>query len=189
MVWAPNGALDDWLPRPATYSDLRRSLHFLLVVGCGMSVDDAITYNPHGFRHILVTAGQQLKSLGLMVEGEIEVLGHWDKGSSMPAKYDSAAGVTELKARSTILSAFRSGWRPAEDGEVPRHPHASSSSTLVCSQDPSIVVINSISGRAHRVMPGCSRTICKWWTCGTPDLPAKDAVFGRVGTDLCKHCF
>ena len=193
LVFAPNGALDDWLPRLAAYSDIRRSLHFLLVVCCGMSVDEAVTFNPHGFRHILVTAGQQLKSLGLLVEGEVEVLGHWDKGSNMPAKYDSAAGVTELKARSTILSAFRSGWRPAADGEVPKHPFPStstitSSASSSCSSDP-MVVVNGSNGRAHRVLSGNRRTICKWWTCGTPDLPAKDACFGSVGTSMCKHCF
>ena len=43
----------------------------------------------------------------------------------MPGCYDSAAGVSELRARTELLKVIRSGWRPAKDGELPRNPRNS----------------------------------------------------------------
>ena len=39
----------------------------------------------------------------------------------------------------------------------------SSSSTLTVA----VVVLNTQRGKAHRVVPPCTVSICGWWTCGT----------------------
>ena len=43
----------------------------------------------------------------------------------MPGRYDSSAGVSELRARTELLKVIRAGWRPAKDGELPRNPRNS----------------------------------------------------------------
>ena len=119
LVFAANGAMDAWLPRPAEYSDARRALHLLLLLSCRLNAEQAVEYNPHGFRHILVSAGQQLKAFGVVSEGDLDKLGHWARGSAMPGRYDSASGVSELRARTALLKVIRTGWRPAKEGELP----------------------------------------------------------------------
>ena len=96
ILRAANGPMDLWLDRPADYADTRRALHLVLMLACPMSATEAVEYNPHGFRHLLVSVGQQLRSFGVVSESDLERLGHWSKGSPMPGKYDSAAGVSEL---------------------------------------------------------------------------------------------
>jgi hypothetical protein len=118
IMCAPTASLDGFLPRPAEYADMRRSLHVILMI-LGMNANAAVEYNPHGFRHVLVSAGQQLRSQGVVDEGDLERLGHWSKGSNMPRKYDSCAGVSELKTRETLMRAIRNGWRPSPDGCLP----------------------------------------------------------------------
>ena len=103
ILWAPNSSYDEWLDRPATYQDLRRALHFLLHGFLGMSLDDAVLHNPHGFRHFMVESGQQLRSMKICEPGDIDRLGHWAKGSPMAESYDSSAGVSELRIRHTIV--------------------------------------------------------------------------------------
>jgi len=118
--------MDDWLERPAEYADIRRSLHLLLIAFLGLPPGEAVTYNPHGFRHTLVSIGQQLRSYGIISEPDLEILGHWSKGSDMPRRYDSAKGVTELRARTTLMETVRTSWRPAKNGSLPCPPSASS---------------------------------------------------------------
>ena len=119
LILAPNSALNGWLRRPARYADFSRAFHLLLMIYGGESPNTVIDYTPHGCRHVQVTAATQLASQGLMSDAAIEVLGHWEKGSKMPRLYDSSARVTELATRKTVLDAFRSGWRPASDGNLP----------------------------------------------------------------------
>ena len=119
VLRAANGAMDQWLDRPAEYDDVRRALHLTLVLACSLSAAEAVLYNPHGFRHLLVSVGQQLRAFGVVSESDLERLGHWSKGSVMPIRYDAAAGVSELRARAALLNVVRNGWRPAKDGELP----------------------------------------------------------------------
>ena len=56
IVLAPNVSVDAWLDRPAEYDNFRRSLHFLLRMHHGMSIESAVQFNPHSFRHFLVEA-------------------------------------------------------------------------------------------------------------------------------------
>ena len=78
----------------------------------------AMSLTPYSFRHIVVGLGRQLQIRGgVTVEG-MESLGHWERGSSMPALYDSQSGVTDLSARTSIVSALAKGWSPAKNGEL-----------------------------------------------------------------------
>ena len=183
VLWACNGSCDQWLDRPASYPDLRRGLHFLLHNCCGFSIEEAIEYNPHSFRHFLVESGQQLRTLKVCSEEDLERLGHWAKGSSMPQSYDNAAGVSELQARYTIIGALQSGWRPAGQGELPQHPSSFSV--------PELVPVGHIARKMrHLVKPCAAVTVCGMWQCGSRDLPGKDALYGDVPSDFkpCKVC-
>ena len=119
VLLAASSSLDSWINRPAEYADIRRALHLVLMSQCGMSSSEAVSYSPHGFRHLLITIGQQLRTLGVVSEDDIERLGHWEKNSSMVRRYDSSAGVSELSTRATLLRAVRDGWRPAANGSLP----------------------------------------------------------------------
>ena len=121
LLPAPNSSLTGWMQRPCEYAHVRRALHTLLLA-VGLAADEAVQFNPHGLRHVLVTSGQQLRSLGLMTEDDIERLGHWSRNSSMTRRYDNAAGTSERMARETVMRAFRCGWRPAKDGCMPSMP-------------------------------------------------------------------
>ena len=94
-------------------------LHQMLVVYMGMRPEEAIAFDPHGFRHILVTIGQQLKHSNVVKEGDLDRLGHWAHGSSMPRCYDSNSGVSEMSVRVALLSQVRKGWRPSPEGCLP----------------------------------------------------------------------
>ena len=68
-----------------------------------------MTFNPHSFRHFLVESGQQLRALSVCDSTDLEKVGHWCKGSSMPDRYDNASGTSELMARLKIVDALRKG--------------------------------------------------------------------------------
>ena len=119
IILAPNATLDAWLPRPAEYRDISRALHMLLMLYGGETLESVIEYTPHGCRHVMVTAGTQLVSQGILKSSSLETLGHWEKGSKMPGLYNSASCVTELQTRSVIAETLRTGWRPSADGSLP----------------------------------------------------------------------
>ena len=85
LLNACNTTMDAWLPRPAEYDDFRRALHFLLIKYANKSPEEAVGYAPHGFRHVLIVAGQQLRSQGVVDQEGLEALGHWEPGSRCPA--------------------------------------------------------------------------------------------------------
>ena len=122
MVLAPSSAYDQWLQRPAEYSDFRRAVHFLFHTYLGMTQEMAICYNPHSFRHFLIESAQQLRAMKYCSTDEVERLGRWKKGSDMPEAYDNQSGVSDLLARHRVLSVLTSGWRPATEGELPSLP-------------------------------------------------------------------
>ena len=55
-----NISVDSWSRRKAVYHDIGRAMRALLVTQCGLCVADSSRLTPHGFRHLLVTAGVQL---------------------------------------------------------------------------------------------------------------------------------
>ena len=85
----------------------------LLVTQCGLTVEAAAELTPHGFRHVLVTAGTQLERQGHVARIGMGTLGHRELGSHMPDTYGNESGVSELCTRHIILTAFRGGWAPA----------------------------------------------------------------------------
>ena len=193
VLWAPNSSCDSWLPRMAEYHDMRRSLHFILHICLSMSVSDAVEYTPHSFRHFLVEAGQQLRALKECSVDDVERLGRWSKGSSMPDVYDNASGTSELMAGHTVLCALRSGWRPVENGclpnGLPSSSFTSSSSSCTRSQK-STWVANRETRKVHFVIGGKSVTVCKMWSCGSVDCPSKNAQFDEIpeSWSRCRNC-
>ena len=170
MLKAPTAALDDWLQRPAEYADVRRGLHLILMVSFGMPAIDAVVYNPHGFRHVMVTAGQQLRALGHLADADMEVLGHWTKNSSMPRKYDAAAGVTELHVRSTLMQAFRTGWRPATEGCLP----------APILNLPGVPDLRGSPNKRKRHVPDVPPTV-NTYNINNPNSPTQDRVLDPTG--------
>ena len=151
-----------------------------------------------------------------MPEHEQVEMGHWATGSGMPRRYDSAACVTELVAKSVVTNALRSGWSVAEPGCVPLPPPPAPTDSFIpappkpkkprCTAaavarvDASIThavrpVVHFQSGKMHLWHSG-ARSICSKWNCGQPDSRASTAVFGSPpdianGSEAnqCKSCF
>ena len=197
VLLAASSSMDSWIDRPAEYADIRRGLHIILMTQCGMSSSEAVSYNPHGFRHLLITIGQQLRSLGLVSEADIERLGHWEKDSQMVRRYDTSAGVSELSTRSTLLRTVREGWRPAANGSLPNPlpmtPGAPVATKLI-PQTPrpiSYVRVGHLKKkRTHRVSVTLKVTACGMWTCGSRASPALHALFEGVPDTWndCRNC-
>ena len=194
ILLAPNASFDAWLDRPAEYSDIRRALHFIYHVYCGMGLDKAAAYNPHGFRHFMVEAGQQLRSLNICSSAGVERLGHWAKGSAMPQTYDSTSGVSELQDRHIVLKSLRSGWRPAQEGELPKAPihcgrpekreHPEAVAEL-------LVDVGHLKRKTRlKKRHADFDTISRKWACGTECRPSVNAVFDDVPPTFteCKAC-
>ena len=200
-----NTSLSKWIRRPAVYADFRRALHVILCNFMQIRVDEAVEFTPHGFRHVFIVAGQQLRAVGRLQADDLLTLGHWKPGSAMPRAYDSQAGVSELSARMAITDALRAGWRPVQEGDLPqrvpsrrrrmgvsrstavnglakRRPVPSSVAASVhapptCSHVLAPRVLNTRRRVAHRAAATGRATICRWWTCGTPCSPAPCALF------------
>ena len=212
VVRAPTSTLHGWLNRPAGYNDFRRSLHLLLMLYAGETPATVVEYTPHSCRHVQVTAGTQLAAQGFLTEQSMATLGHWEQGSKMPKRYDSAACVSELHTRSKITEAIRTGWRPATDGQLPTpptpvgatvaapmtpRPSETRSSTTgpqaTTNEDRSRsaqAVVNKRRNMAHMTSATTRATRCGWFTCGTPENPAPGAIFGSIGkARRCKTCF
>ena len=141
-------------------------------------------------------------------------MGHWERGSSMPALYDSQSGVTELSARSSIVCALAKGWSPAKNGELsskyskecvieskPVNFTMSSKTSKLCkraTKNPMgsvkglVVVAHSKRKSLHYVDVSSSVSVCRWWKCGTISNPSRFALFGDPTefTDYkwCVHC-
>ena len=194
LLFATTNAAEDWLHRPALYADARRMLHLILMIFFDMDCEEAARYNPHGFRHVMVTAGQQARALGALGEGDLERLGHWNKGSAMPLRYDSSAGVSELVVRSTITNAVRAGWRPAPEGNLPvplpTNTIVEACPPSVCSR-PLVSVGHRRSLKVHRTRAESGITLCRIWKCGTSGVPLANAEFENISVDWkkCRNCW
>ena len=142
-------------------------------------------------RHFMIDSGKQLRALKICSAEDIEKFGHWNKGSAMTEAYDNAAGVSELMARHVVLSAVRSGWRPAADGELPNpmpepsQGNAGSSTDRLDSRNVAITVGNPVTKRLHLSDPHAKVSRCKMFAFDRHD---GSAVFGEAGDgwDRCK---
>ena len=70
MLMSTTKGMDEWLGRPAEYPDVRRAFYLVLMALFGMSAEEAVEFSPHGFRHVLISCGQQVRA-------DLECLGHW----------------------------------------------------------------------------------------------------------------
>ena len=102
----------------ASYPDLNHALRAMLVTQCGLSSQAAAMQTPHGFRGVLNAAGQPLRRQGHVDSEGLESLGHRQRGSMMPGKYDAAGGVSELDTRIVIVGTSLEGGAPARDGDL-----------------------------------------------------------------------
>ena len=151
--------MDAWLDRPAEYQDVRRSLHFILYMHCGYSLSGAIMFNPHSMRHFLMESGQQLRAMDVCSSDDLERLGRWAKGSSMPETYDNQAGVSDLMARHKVLEEIRKGWRPVESGNLPNRLVASGQSRGALL----VPVAHAKRRRIHLSSSSSGRSLCGMW--------------------------
>ena len=216
LIRAPNSTLDRWLSRPATYADFNRAWHLLLMVYGGESPQTVVEYTPHGCRHIQVTAATQLAAQGLLGDTALEAIGHWERGSKMPRHYDTAKCVTELQARKSVTDAVRSGWRPAEDGNLPMpatpamqsgpcpgtpnllsgrmrsiaESNVQKTDVVVAVAAKKVMVLNTQRRRVHLVDTTKKTSVCGWWSCGSRVEPAWNADFNASMVETkCSRCF
>ena len=190
IVYATSRDFTSFTPRIGSYGDGVNAMRSLLIIS-GLSSEEALRFTLHSWRHLFPTAARQLR----LPEHEQVEMGHWSTGSSMPRRYDSAACVTELIAKTAVTSAFKSGWQIAEAGCVPCEPPVMSRCPAVATEkqrkrkiDKPIVstvdspvakstrVVNYISGKVHLWSYG-ERSLCRMWICGCPEKPSSHAVF------------
>jgi len=114
LLKAPSLDLRSFKASVATYSDVSAVMRALLMLS-GSDAAEALAFTPHSWRHIYPTMGRQLQ----VPDAQLEDVGHWKANSGMPRRYDSAACVTELAVKSSILSAVAAGWTPVASGCVP----------------------------------------------------------------------
>ena len=82
-------------------------MHLMLMLYMSLQAQEVVSYNPDGFRHVLITAAQQLKLFGVVKEGDLDILGHWSRGLAMPRNHNFAAGVSEMNVRDVIMAQYR----------------------------------------------------------------------------------
>ena len=213
VLTATNAAMTQWVKRVASTGDVQRNYQVMLMEHLDFAAEEAVLCTIHGFRHTLVCAGAQLRQQGHVNTEGMEALGHWNPGSSMPRRYDNAAGVTELATRATITEALARGWAPAAEEELPMayrpvNKDAASGSGTRNRKRPRdemlvpeeiykerVAVRNTTSGKLHWTC-GTGLSLCAWWKCGTAEEPASIAEFLATkeeqkiwtGEQWCKLC-
>ena len=90
------------------------------LIEVGVPVDEAVTFSPHSFKHLLVTAGRQLQ----VPEPLIDVMAGWTvkASSGKPAVYDSVAASSELLYKDFIHRNVQQGWSLSKEGAIPLRP-------------------------------------------------------------------
>ena len=85
-----------------------------------MPLDEAISYTPHSFKHLFITAGRQLQ----IPEPAIDVMAGWQvkAASGMASIYDSVSASAELIYKDFVHKNFQNGWSLMEEGSVPLAP-------------------------------------------------------------------
>ena len=209
VVYATSRDFCSFTSRIGAYSDGVNAMRALLIIA-GMTPECALCFTLHSWRHLFPTAARQLR----LPEHEQVEMGHWATGSGMPRRYDSAACVTELIAKTAVTSAFISGWQIADAGCIPsappsmsrcpavageKHKKRKTQSPLVMTTDSAVTqsvrVVNYVSGKVHFWSYG-KRTLCRKWLCGSPDEPSSNAVFADLQSSTtstkssnCLFCF
>ena len=202
----PTPDLKAFTTRPASYWHVSAMMRSILL-STGMSANEALGFTPHSWRHLYPTLARQLQ----MPAALLEDIGHWRTGSSMPRAYDAEACVSELAAKTSVMTAVGRGWTPVPSGCVPlpapptetTHVESSTESGTATKKSKTKgekvdeiwkkeVVINTTSN-AHHLYGGRRRTLCNRWACGTPEEPAAHAVFsfnvGELNAEvLCDYC-
>ena len=114
IVQSPSPSWTHFKNKPASYNDVASAMRALLLIK-DMPATEALCFTPHSWRHVYPTLGRQLQ----LSDEQMTDVGHWTVRSGMPRRYDAAACVTELAAKSFILSAVAEGWKPVPEGCVP----------------------------------------------------------------------
>ena len=100
---------------PASYATVMNFMRMVLCRKCvGLTINEALQYSLHSWRHLYPTMGTQLG----LADSLQEALGHWKKGSSMPRTYDAMINSMEIRAKQHVFSAVTQGLRVAAPGEL-----------------------------------------------------------------------
>ena len=113
VILAPSHDLKSFKDLVANFYHCQSMLRTLLLHS-GFTASEAMTFSCHSWRHLFPTAGRQLR---LSIE-TLNDMGHWVPNSGMPQRYDSAACVSELTGKATVLQAFQGGWSMVGPGCV-----------------------------------------------------------------------
>ena len=99
---------------PASYSAVINYMRIVLCRPCvGLSVQEALEFSLHSWRHLYPTMSTQLG----LDPSQQEAIGHWKKGSTMPLEYDASTNSLEIRAKQHILSSVRKGFDVSKPGE------------------------------------------------------------------------
>ena len=211
VLKAPASTWTVFADRIAVFADGQAAMRTLLAKS-GMTVETAMTFSCHSWRHFYPTAGAQLD-----VHPEaVDTMGHWTPGTGMAALYDGKACVSELLNKAKVVKAVAEGWDLAEPGclpvpATPRPMQAASSSTMTQSgraattssartrgvrkkgEAPKMMVLQTRRLKIHGYTDGVY-SLCRQWKCGTPDEPTMDAMFtdklneSTAHMTICKSC-
>jgi len=171
VMFAPTGDWSGFKDRIADFYDAQASLRALLVRG-GMTLDDAMQFSCHSWRHLFPTAGKQLD----LTDGNIEAMARWTPGSGMPSLYDSRACVSELRQKTKVREALQKGWSVVDPGCLPLSVSAPAARSKrprrqgKVKEHAETFVLQSRTSRAHGWREG-EYTMCRQWKCGTPPTP------------------
>ena len=114
VLLAPEG-WHSFLEVPCSYSRALNTMRLVLIRFTGMSIDIAVLMTLHSWRHWYATATRQLQ----LPDDQQTAVGHWSKGSDMPATYDALNNSLEIAAKKQILRAVLRGWNIVPAGMFP----------------------------------------------------------------------
>ena len=124
VILAPSHDLKSFKDSVANLYHCQSMLRTLLLHS-GFTVSEAMTFSCHSWRHLFPTAGRQLR----LSNETLNDMDHGAPNSGMPQSYDSAACVSDLTGKASVLRAFQGGWSMVGPGCVPL-PVASQDSTV-----------------------------------------------------------
>ena len=207
VLRAPNSTWTGFQGRIADFHDAQAALRALLVL-TGLSLQEAMSFSCHSWRHLYPTAGKQLD----LSPDSIDSMGRWQSGCGMAELYDSRACVSELLQKVKVTSAVSAGWNLVDPGCVPRSA-PSFSSQAVARADPQPVRQRARAARRAQKLPaepvafvlhtGKARLhgyacglypVCRQWRCGDVDSPVPEALFvdsaaaSLLEFEVCRSC-
>ena len=193
---------------PASYATVMNFMRMVLCRKCvGLTINEALQYSLHSWRHLYPTMGTQLG----LADSLQEAIGHWKKGSSMPQTYDAMINSMENRAKQHVFSVVAQGFRVAAPGEfLMADPLELSKAALDALTDSDtkqadvlveteiispvkvgaekfwsftpIQVVNTSTKKVHLYCPG-DFAICEKWVTATPKEPALDSS-GKSNRDF-----